>query len=237
MHSTTQKSTNEAFLKWAAMSKKLAAEGIDLMWPSETLVRVFKGDYVPGLDKNYAGKKVIDVGFGNGNNIIFLASLGLRLHGSEVHEEICARVKDKLAKLDYEADLRVGTNRALPFPDNEFDFLVSWNVLHYEDNEAAIREAIQEYHRVLKPGGRFFISTTGPEHKILRDSTTLGGHRYRIGRDDDFRQGQVFFYFDTANYVQYYFSECFSNVLVGRTHDFLLTETLDWFIATGVKLS
>ncbi|MDH4187792.1 MAG: class I SAM-dependent methyltransferase [Nitrospira sp.] len=205
------------------------------MWPSETLVRLFKGDYIPGLHRDYAGKRVIDIGFGNGNNLMFLASLGLYLYGTEVREEICEMVRQKLARLGLNADLRVGTNRCLPFADNEFDFLVSWNVIHYEDNEAAICEAIAEYHRVLAPGGRFFVSTTGPEHKILRDSDTLGGHRYRIGRDDDFRKGQVFFYFDAPNYVQCYFSRLFSKVLVGRTHDFLMTETLDWFVATGVK--
>jgi ubiquinone/menaquinone biosynthesis C-methylase UbiE len=135
----------------------------------------------------------------------------------------------------FEADLRVGTNRHIPFAENQFDFLVSWNVLHYEDNEADIQQALVECRRVLKPGGRFFVSTTGPEHKILQDSTTLGSHRYRIGREDDFRQGQVFFYFDAPNYIHHYFSQVFGDIQVGRTHDFLFTETLDWFIVTGVK--
>lgn len=226
---------NESFNKWVEAYKTLAAGGTDLMWPSETLVRVFKGSYVPGLDRDYTGKKVIDVGFGNGNNLVFLATLGLSLHGSEVDSEICDMVNGKLGSLGQTADLRIGTNRAIPFDDDEFDFLVSWNVLHYEDNEADMRAAIKEYARVLKPGGRFFISTTGPEHLILKDGKTLGGHRYQIGRDDDFRKGQVFFYFDAPNYVKFYLSESFDDVLVGRTHDFLFTDTLDWFIATGVK--
>ena len=98
-----------------------------------------------------------------------------------------------------------------------------------------MKNAIEEYRRVLKPGGRFFISTTGPEHLILKDSRTLGAHRYQIGRADDFRKGQVFFYFDAPNYIQHYFAEHFKDVLVGRTHDLLFTATLDWFIITGVK--
>jgi SAM-dependent methyltransferase len=227
--------TNPAFERWTACHAQAAAAGTELMWPSETLVRLFKGDYVPGLDKAYAGKRVIDVGFGGGNNLVFLGTLGLALHGTEVTEELCATARGKLARLGYAADLRVGTNRQLPFPDATFDFLVSWNVVHYEDDEKAIREAIAEYRRVLRPGGRLFASTTGPDHMILRDAETLGGHRYRIGRADDFRKGQVFFYFDAPNYVDHYFSEHFAEVRVGRTRDALFTETLDWFIVTGVR--
>lgn len=226
---------SHAFEKWATVYKQFATTGTELMWPSETLVRLFKGTYVPGLEKNYVGKKVLDIGFGNGNNLIFLASLGLSLCGAEVHEEICAIVRKKLAHLGYTSDLRVGTNRQIPFPDDEFDFLVSWNVIHYENNEQDIKVAIAEYKRALKPGGRFFISTTGPEHKILQNSTRIAEHRYCIGREDDFRKGQVFFYFDTPDYMQSCFSKHFSEVYVGRTHSFLLTENLDWFIATGIK--
>ena len=225
----------KAFDAWSAAYNEFAKTGTELLWPSETLVRLFKGEYVPDLDRDFLGKKVVDIGFGNGNNLIFLGSLGLSLSGIEVHPEICQTVTKKLNKLGYVADLREGANRSLPFGDEEFDFLVSWNVLHYEDNETAIREAIAEYQRVLKAGGRIFLSTTGPEHKILKDNRQLGKNRFQIGRKDDFRSGEVYFYFETPENVYAYLSEQFSNVLVGRTHDFLFTETLDWFIATGVK--
>jgi SAM-dependent methyltransferase len=227
--------SKSAFDQWTEYYQKMAVKGAELLWPSETLIRLFKGNYIPDLQKDYAGRKVIDVGFGNGNNSIFLGSLGLELYGTEVSPEICKEVSGRLQSSGLDSDLRVGTNRDIPFDADTFDFLVSWNVIHYENTEEHMWAAIAEYQRVLKPGGRFFISTTGPEHKILTNSETVGSHLYRIGRDDDFRKGQVFFYFDAPNYIQYYFSEKFDNVLVGRTHDFLMTETLDWYIVTGVK--
>lgn len=226
---------NSSFDKWAETYKLFEKEGTGLLWPSETLLRLFKGDYVTGLNKDYAGKSVLDIGFGNGNNLVFLGSLGLQLSGVEVHDSICQNVSSKLQVLGYSSELRVGKNTQLPFADNTFDFLVSWNVIHYEDNEADILRAIAEYSRVLIPGGRFFVSTTGPDHKILLNSTTQGPHRYLIGREDDFRKGQVFYYFDTDEYVSRCFSSCFSDIMVGRTHDFLFRETLDWFIVTGLK--
>jgi len=227
--------SDKKFKLWASIYKKESKEGTDLMWPSETLVRLFKGNYISSLDKNYDGKKVIDIGFGNGNNLVFLATLGLELYGIEVDGEICDAVRTKISGLGYSCDLRISSNSSMPFEDDEFDYLVSWNVIHYEDNEEKMQQAIKEYHRVLKPGGRFFISTTGPEHLILKDSIALAGHRYRIGKEDDFRKGQVFYYFDTPENIQHHFSKLFRNVMVGRTHDFLMTDTLDWFIITGIK--
>ena len=205
------------------------------MWPSETLVRLLKGSYVPGIDQNFVGKKVLDVSCGTGNNLCFLATLGLELYATEISDEICEITTRKLAARKIPVTMKAGTNRQLPFETGTFDLLTSWNVIHYEDNEQSMIEAIREYARVLKPGGRFIISTTGPDHLILKDSTTLGNHRYKIGRDDDFRKGQVYFYFDAPNYIHYYFDKDFRDVLVGRTRGDLFSGIQDYWIITGIK--
>lgn len=131
--------------------------------------------------------------------------------------------------------MRVGTNQEIPFENNSFDFLVSWNVLHYEGTEEGIKAGIKQYARVLKPGGRLFLSTTGPQHKILKNGQTLGNHLYQIGRDEDFRKGQVHFFFDNINYLEFYFSWCFQELQFGRIEDMLFREKLDWWLVTGVK--
>ncbi|MBU0729457.1 MAG: class I SAM-dependent methyltransferase [Proteobacteria bacterium] len=226
---------NDEFIKWADAYKKFQGDGSELLWPSETLIRLFKGSYIPGLAKYFSGKKLLDVGCGNGNNLIFLAGLGLDCSAIEVTQGICDDISRKFRVLGKDIDARCGTNVCIPFEENSFDFLVSWNVLHYENCEDGIEQALNEYVRVLKPGGRFFISTTGPEHKILKDSEPLGGHRFRIGREDDFRKGQVFYYFETEENIQRVFSRFFYQVQVGRTHDYLISDILDWFIVTGVK--
>jgi ubiquinone/menaquinone biosynthesis C-methylase UbiE len=224
-----------AFQDWETAYRKFQESGQSLVWPSETLVRLFKGDYIPQLDKNYVGKRALDISFGCGNNLLFMQTLGLEVHGTEVTEGMCADMRRRLEALGRPAELRVGTNRSLPYPDGFFDFLVSWNVIHYENNEADMRAAIKEYHRCLKPGGRLLLSTTGPEHRILEGGITLGGHRYQIGCPDDFRVGQVYFYFDAPNYLHHYFAPPFVDVQVGRTHDRLFTHTLDWFLLTGLR--
>ena len=220
---------------WTEEYKRLAGLGRDLSIPTETLVRLFKGSYVPDMPKALAGLKALDVGFGNGNNTMWLCSLGLDVAGVELSQGMCDAFQARLDQVGYKATLKVGTNLALPFETGSFDFLISWNVLHYEKTEENIRAGILEYARVLKPGGRLFLSTTGPDHKILTGAKTVGPHLYEIGRADDFRKGERFFYFDAPNYIHYYFDPAFATVKIGRIHDELFTETLDWWLVTGRK--
>src|SRR3990167_2190367 len=204
-------------------------------YPSETLVRLIKGNYITGERLDIKNKTVLDVGFGDGNNSVFISTLGMQVSGVEVHQTICDRVLNRLNRNGLSADLRVGSNKKLPFADNSFDFLVSWNVLHYEGTEEGITTGIQEYARVLKPGGRFFLSTTGPENLILLNGKTLGNHQYEIRRPGDFRQGHVHFFFDAPNYIEFYFSPHFESLQIGRVEDMMFTEKLDWWLVTGLK--
>jgi len=69
----------------------------------------------------------------------------------------------------------------------------------------------------------------------MKDGQTLGRHRYRLNRSDDFRKGSIHFFFDAPNYIELYFGTKFSTLMIGRVHDVLFTETLDWYIVTGIK--
>jgi SAM-dependent methyltransferase len=224
-----------SFDSWAEHYRRGAEDGSEPLWPSECLIRLFRGPYIVGMARDFRDRQVLEVGCGNGNNLVFLGSLGMRLSGTEVEESICRRTEARMRACGYDARVLVGTNRALPFPDCTFDYLVAWNVVHYEDNEADFRAALREYCRVLRPGGRLFVSTTGPEHKILDGAEKLGPHRYRIGREDDFRRGQVFFYLETEEAARAYFSESFEQVMTGRTLGRYFTDTLDAILVTGVK--
>ena len=222
--------TENAFKRWESYYRSGSRS-----WPSETLVRLLRGSYIPGLDRNHAGKSVLDVGFGDGGNLVFLGSLGLALHGVEVDQGICDLVTERLTEAGLAADLRVGTNDRLPFEDDRFDLLVSWNVVHYVDNEAALRRNLAEYARVLKPGGRLVLASLGPDDTLPRTATLVGPHRYRIELEGDLRKGQVFYYFDHERYVEHYLSERFTGIRVGRQRDDLFTHVVDQFIATAVK--
>ena len=50
--------------------------------------------------------------------------------------------------------LWVGNTRNIPVPDNMYDAVFDFGTLHHVRDW---RSALSEVHRVLKPGGRFFI--------------------------------------------------------------------------------
>ncbi len=223
----------DQFEKWSTFYTE-ADEKI-LRYPNEPLARVMKGNYIPGLDKNYKGKKVLDIGFGHGNNLLFLNSLGFELYGTEVQEEICSLVMDRLKNYGISSDLRYGVNQELPFFDNMFDALVSWDVLHYEGQEENMHLALKEYIRVLVPGGRLFLSTIAPKSSVFRDAQQLEENRFLLGRDDDFRKGVTFFCCESRDTLKTLVSTHFKNVMIGRSTELLFAESYDSYVLTGTK--
>jgi len=226
---------SEAYENWTKTYKAFLKDRRTLNWPPTPLVRMFMGNYIPDHVRDFEGKKVLDVGCGTGNNMAFFGMLGLELFATEVTDELCSITRKKVGELGLSLNIRTGFNRQIPFESDYFDYLVSWNVIHYENNEKDMCNAIAEYARVMKPGGRLFLSTTGPRHMILKNAEIVGPHLYKIGRDDDFRKGEVFFYFDSPEYIKYYFSKSFKDIMVGTVSDFMFTEWQDYFLVTAVK--
>ena len=221
--------------RWAQFYSRKTGQGAVATWPNESLVRFFKGQYFPWFKKSYAGMKIIDVGFGSANNLMFFGTLGMQLHGVEVHADICELFMERLARTGYSADLKAGTNREIPFPDEQFDYLVSWDAIHYEGDSQRIEEALAEFARVLKPGGRLFMSTVAPKHTIFRDTKIVGHHRYLLGREDDFRKGEVFFCFDAPQYIHYFLAPHFTDIQTGRSTLDYFFEINDTFLITATK--
>ena len=76
----------------------------------------------------------------------------------------------KLGNAAHQMDYVVGCAEAIPFPDNHFDVVSSFNSLkHVEDLELAISEII----RVLSPGGTFLLFTPVGARKNRREPTVF----------------------------------------------------------------
>ena len=113
----------EQFEGWTKEYKDSRKNGTDLAWPSETLVRLFKGRYVRNLNSDFSNLKVLDVGFGNGHNLFFLNSLGLSCYGSEVTQEICDLCDNRFREMNVEVTYVLGRIPNYPL---RIIFLITW---------------------------------------------------------------------------------------------------------------
>lgn len=94
----------------------------------------------------HAGATVLDLGAGTGKFTPRLLATG----ASVIAVEPVAAMLDKLAAAHPDVRPLVGTADAIPLPDASVDAVVCAQAFHW----FATAEALDEIHRVLKPGGR-----------------------------------------------------------------------------------
>lgn len=97
------------------------------------------------------GKRVLEVGCGGGGHAKLLAEAGADLTAIDLTERAIGLTRKRFDLCGLEADIRQADAEALPFEDETFDFVWSWGVIHASAN---MQNAVDEIHRVLKPGGK-----------------------------------------------------------------------------------
>lgn len=115
------------------------------------------------------GLRVLDAGCGAGLQAAELIERGARVTGIDLSTGLLDIARDRLGPDVplHQADLA----EPLEFADSSFDLVLASLVLHYlEDWTPTLRE----FHRVLRPGGRFVMST----HHPIADLRTSGSDDY-----------------------------------------------------------
>ena len=109
---------------------------------------------------NLKGKKVLDAGCGEGYNTRIFSRRGALMVGIDISKKMIAfaREMEKIKPLGIRYELASFTNISL-FADNSFDAIVSTMALMDSPN---YRDAIEEFYRILRPGGELFFSISHP---------------------------------------------------------------------------
>ncbi|MBI5294938.1 MAG: class I SAM-dependent methyltransferase [Chloroflexi bacterium] len=129
------------------------------------------------LLKPQAGMDILDVGCGAGK-LCFLFNEytrgGAKITGGDFSEELLAKAREKNQKIGAQVDFQfLDFNKPFNFGDNAFDLCTSAFAIYYA---ADLDFTFGEAHRVLKPGGRLFVSGPLPENKqmfyeIIKEAT------------------------------------------------------------------
>ena len=131
--------------------------------------------YAYSLVRTYAnpGDKVLEVGFGEGYGSGIVRDWVREYHGVDVSAEAVAHAASKYA--DPHVAFHHYAGRALPFAENEFDLVISFQVIeHVADVPAYLREI----RRVSRRGATLLIVTPNRNHRL--DENERPWNRYHV---------------------------------------------------------
>jgi demethylmenaquinone methyltransferase/2-methoxy-6-polyprenyl-1,4-benzoquinol methylase/phosphoethanolamine N-methyltransferase len=127
------------------------------------------------------GDAILDVGCGTGNltlTALKIAGPKGSAHGIDASPEMIEVARKKAQRSGMKAVFDLGLIEKMPYPDATFDAAISRLVIHHLPDELK-RLGFAEIFRVLKPGGRAFLTDfTLPSNPVLAHiSSAVVGHR------------------------------------------------------------
>jgi len=134
---------------------------VDKLWRRHALKEIVDG----------TPQRILDVACGTGDSTISIARAaaeGTKVTGADISEGMMALVTEKAEKagvLD-RIDLQVADGEALPYEEGTFDRVTcAFGIRNFEHKE----KGLQEFRRVLRPGGRAVIlELSVPQNKAVR---------------------------------------------------------------------
>jgi ubiquinone/menaquinone biosynthesis C-methylase UbiE len=119
---------------------------------------------------HFRGKRVLDVGCGNGYVLSKYAGEGAEVYGVDISETAVEITKRRFSLLSLPADIKVGNAEKLEFEDDYFDCVCSMGVLHHTHDTS---KGVDEIHRVVKPNGRVILMFYHKDSMLNRWNFTL----------------------------------------------------------------
>ncbi|MBF0177548.1 MAG: class I SAM-dependent methyltransferase [Magnetococcales bacterium] len=105
-------------------------------------------------DRYGSGSRILEVGCGLGTMAMHWANAGAMVTAVDLNPTAVAQTQRRFELMGLSGDVREADARHLPFPDDHFDYVYSWGVLHHSPD---IERSVAEMMRVLRPGGGYGI--------------------------------------------------------------------------------
>jgi ubiquinone biosynthesis O-methyltransferase len=134
------------------------------------------------LADDVSGRKVLDLGCGDGDLVLALANRGAIVTGIDASTAMIDAAECRAKQHGVDVTLQVATAERLPFPAGQFDLVTAITILCFVDDAAPV---FREVARVLRPGGRLVIGELGKWSTWAawrRVRAWLGSRLWRRGR-------------------------------------------------------
>jgi ubiquinone/menaquinone biosynthesis C-methylase UbiE len=190
-----------------------------LLYPTEFVVRIFLANYKNlKFNKPKVGAKILDVGFGDGRNTLFLCQQKLDVYGIEITQGIVDKANSRFKQLEWHPDLMVGDNENIPFDDCFFEYVLACHSMYYCSSGSKFEDNLLEYYRVMKPSSWLIASIANYNSLLFKDSTKTERGTYII-RNDPYknRNGSELFAAESTDQIIEKLSPYFNNFSFGSS--------------------
>ncbi len=96
------------------------------------------------------GLRVLEIGVGMGADYLEWLKAGAQATGVDLSPASIEKARERCEMAGFSPDLQSADAERLPFPDNSFDVVYSYGVMHHSPSTP---QCVAEAWRVLKPGG------------------------------------------------------------------------------------
>jgi ubiquinone biosynthesis O-methyltransferase len=141
-----------------------------------------EGQLILELLGDVSGRKVLDVGCGDGDFALELARRGAVVTGVDASAAMIDAAKRRASQHNAEITFQVATAEQLPFPAEQFDVVTAITILCFVEDASPV---FREIARLLRPGGRLVIGELGKWSTwaaARRVRAWLGSRLWRRGR-------------------------------------------------------
>jgi ubiquinone/menaquinone biosynthesis C-methylase UbiE len=118
--------------------------------------KYFEGPQLLRMGGSAARAKALEIGCGSGGgiNLLFETFKVREVDAFDIDFEMLKRINRKHRSRRLPVKLWVGNTREIPVADATYDVVFDFGTLHHVHDW---QSALVEIHRVLKPGGRFYV--------------------------------------------------------------------------------